>query len=141
MQFYTEAKIASILSNSVFVKSIFSNASILFCNCPTELAPINTEVILLSLSNQANAIWANDWFLLCAMSFKATIILIFSSVMCSGFKKAAFEALEFSGIPLRYLSVKSPCAYGEKAMQPIPFSPKTSSKPSSGVRTNIEYFT
>lgn len=51
-----QLKTRSIASNSSAVKDKAFKLSRLLFSCPTELAPINTEVILLSLSNQAKAI-------------------------------------------------------------------------------------
>ena len=42
-------------------------------------------------------------------------------------------------MPLRYLFVSIPWASGEKAMQPVPVSPRTSSRSSSIQRLSIEY--
>ena len=49
-----------------------------------------------------------------------------------------WAAREPSGIPLRYLLVSMPWASGEKAMQPTPVSPSTSSRSSSIQRLSIE---
>ena len=48
-------------------------------------------------------------------------------------------ALESAGIPLKYLLVSRPCASGEYAIAPIPFSSIVSSNPSSTQRLSIEY--
>ena len=77
---------------------------------------------------------------LCAMSFSLRTLASFSSVMCSGRRKpCGLEAREPSGMPPRYLSVSRPCASGEKAMQPMPSSLSTSSRPSSTQRLNMLY--
>lgn len=53
-------KIVSIICNSSSKNEIFASVSTLSSICFTELAPIKTEVILLSFNTQAKAICASD---------------------------------------------------------------------------------
>src|SRR5207244_1733877 len=73
--------------------------------------------------------------------FSFFILAITSSVTWLSCKKPVdFAARESSGMPCRYLLVSSPCANGEKGMQPTPSFSSTSNKLSSASRTNMEHF-
>ena len=63
----------------------------------------------------------------------------FSSLSMLRVREPSREALEPWGIPLRYRSLRSPCAKTENAMQPTPSAAMTSRRRSSIQRLNIEY--
>ena len=63
----------------------------------------------------------------------------FSSLIRRSEKCSPLLTLEVSGIPRRYLSVSSPCASGEKAIQPTPSSSSMFSSSFSIQRFSIEY--
>ncbi len=57
----------------------------------------------------------------------------------SGDRDLPWLARDPSGMPPRYLFVSIPCASGLNAMQPMPRSPRVSSRPPSIQRFTIEY--
>ena len=74
-----------------------------------------------------------------AISFSARTRSTFSSVSSVSEKRCPRRTRESAGIPSRYLSVSSPWASGENAMQPTPSRSSTSSSSCSIQRLNIEY--
>ena len=58
---------------------------------------------------------------LCAGAVPIQLLMAnFSGVICSAFRNTPRVARECSGMPFKYLFVSSPCANGEKAMNPEP---------------------
>ena len=127
-----------LLSSSV--NEVLFIAFRLSSNCPTEVAPIMTEVTKSSFSTHANAISAKVCPRCSAISFRVLILHNTSSVNCSFLRKPPRAIRESSGIPLMYRLVNNPCANGEKAMNPVPFSLACCRMPSSsGSRLNRLY--
>ena len=128
----------SIADSSAAEKSSVFSASSESSSCDTERAPISAEVTRGSRSTQAMAICASVWPRALAMASSARMRPTFSSVTRLDEKDPPLAARDPSGTPPRYFEVSSPCASGEKAMQPVPISCSTSSRPSSTQRFSME---
>src|ERR1700678_2257699 len=100
---------------------------------------MSAEVTVLSRRDQAMAIWARVWPRLLARSLSSRTSLRFSPLKNSFEKEPSEVAREVFGTPLRYLSVRRPCASGEKEMHPTPSSSRVSRRPSAIQRLSMEY--
>ena len=119
---YQYFKIFSIASNSSDVKGLALTIFVFSVICEAFEAPISTEVTSPSRSTQERAICARVCPRFAAISFKALICERRFADKASSFKKRPSVRIRLSsGMPCRYLSVKSPCANGQKAMMPMPF--------------------
>ena len=88
--------------NSSSENEVFRNACRLFCNCASELTPVNAEVTLSLRNTQAKAICARLCPRLAAISFSRRIRLITSSFTSEVCKyPCGSAALEPAGIPER----------------------------------------
>jgi hypothetical protein len=100
----------------------FSRHLIESVTCAGLLTPIRTEVMRSSFKIHERAICARSCPRLMASSFSLATLAIFSSVIASS-SMARFPrwlaALEPSGMPFKYLLVKSLCASGENGIQPM----------------------
>lgn len=119
----------SIASSSSGVNALFS---VTFSNiCLEEEAPIITLETQLSFNSQESANSASVCPREDAISRSASVLFSKEGVKsCSRRVNARFMRLS-SGTPFLYLSVSSPCARGEKAVSPIPFSSAYAFKPFS----------
>ena len=92
----------------------------------------------MSRSTHEIAICASDWPRRRATSASARTCPSVSSLIWSDVSDPCWVAREPSGMPFRYFPVSTPCASGEKAMQPMPSRSSTSSRPPSIQRLSIE---
>ena len=93
-----------------------------FSSWAVELAPTNTLVTPFCCNIQASAISASVSSLSPASAFHFLSCYSSSGVRAECFRKCSFAIRLSAGIPLRYRSVRSPCARGENEMKPMPFS-------------------
>src|SRR5437899_80496 len=129
----------SISLSSSAEKSSLSSTPKFCSNWATLLAPTSVEVIRGSRKVQASAICASVWRRRVAICWSARTFDSTCSVIRSAEKEPDRLAREPAGTPARYRSVSSPCASGEKTMQPIPSSPRTSRRSGSIHRFSIAY--
>ena len=129
-------RISSIYFNSSSVNAGASSDFTFSMICSGRDAPMIT-LVSGPRRFQRSAICASVWPRFSAMALSAFILSMGALLTRSAFKNYDFVAREPSGMPWRYLFVKSPCASGQNAIEPAPSLSRTPHSHSSGVRSNM----